>query len=104
MSFTNLGLFGLITEDTPNILKTLTGIFENGHKMGSDRPLLGTRPQISSNPIKYADHYVWQTYGQVDRRRRHIGSAVHKLFRDGELGGGEFDTVGIWSVNRPGGC
>ena len=39
---------------------------------------------------------------QVDERRRNVGSAIHKLFNDGILGGGEMPTVGIWSHNRPG--
>ena len=42
------------------------------------------------------------SYGEVDRRRRYIGSALSSMFRDGQVGGGEYDTVGIWSQNRPG--
>lgn len=50
-----------------------------------------------------AKEYHWLTYGEVDKRRRHVGSALelkHKsgLYRAGE----EFETVGIWSINRPG--
>ena len=64
--------------------------------------MLGHRPRISTSPLKFANYYVWQTYGEVDLRRRWIGSALVKLFSSGELGGGEFPTVGVWSQNRPG--
>lgn len=70
--------------------------------MGKDRKFLGYRPKISVNPLKFANHYVWETYGDVDLRRRHVGSALTALFKSGELGGGEYETVGIWSANRPG--
>jgi long-chain acyl-CoA synthetase len=56
---------------------------------------------ISTDPLKYGP-YVWQTYGEVDVRRRHVGSALYHMFAKGELGGGDLDTVGIWSRNRPG--
>jgi long-chain acyl-CoA synthetase len=65
---------------------------------------LGHRPLVSKSPLKYADHYVWQTYAEVDERRRNLGSAVHTLFENGTVGGGEYHTVGLWSPNRPGGC
>jgi long-chain acyl-CoA synthetase len=45
---------------------------------------------------------MWETYRQVDEHRRNIGSALHKLFSEGKVGGGDLDTVGIWSQNRPG--
>lgn len=37
----------------------------------------------------------------MDARRRAIGSAIHKLFETGVLGGGDLPTVGIWSMNCP---
>lgn len=57
---------------------------------------------VSTNPLKFADHYVWLTYREVDVKRREIGSALHTWFQKGVLGGGEMETVGIWSPNRPG--
>lgn len=98
----NKGVWGLIDVNTPNVLKTLDQIFESGLSAGKDQPFLGHRPITSINPLKYASHYVWETYGDVDLRRRHVGSALASLFAKGELGGGDLNTVGIWSANRPG--
>ena len=39
--------------------------------------------------IKFADHYVWETYGEIDVRMRNVGSGLEKLFRDGKLGRGQ---------------
>lgn len=95
------GIWGLTGLHTPNALKTLDEVFESGLSGGRDMPCLGSRPIVSTNPLKFANHYVWETYGDVDIRRRNIGSALASLFSKGELGGGEFETVGIWSANRP---
>ncbi|EIM90194.1 acetyl-CoA synthetase-like protein [Stereum hirsutum FP-91666 SS1] len=95
------GLYGLVDSKTPNVLTTLTEIFEVGLARSRDLTCLGHRPVISTNPLKYADHFVWNTYADSDIRRRQIGSALHHLFKNGVLGGGEYDTVGIWSQNRP---
>jgi long-chain acyl-CoA synthetase len=90
--------------DTPNVFTTLTQVFDHALKLSSDRKFLGHRPKVSDEPLKFANHYVWETYGQVDARRRAVGSAIHRMFQNGELGGGDYDTVGIWSQNRPGTC
>ncbi|KAF9567606.1 acetyl-CoA synthetase-like protein [Agrocybe pediades] len=95
------GIWGLIDENTPGILNTLDAIFLDGIKIGRDRPFLGRRNVISTNPLKFAPTYSWLTYGEVDTKRRYIGSALHSLFEKGILGGGEFNTVGIWSQNCP---
>jgi long-chain acyl-CoA synthetase len=94
-------IWGLIDEHTPNTLTTLDQVFADGMKAGKDRPFLGRRPVISTNPLKFAPFYTWSTYGEVDTRRRHIGSALHSLFQSSKLGGGEFQTVGIWAPNCP---
>ncbi|PFH50070.1 hypothetical protein AMATHDRAFT_61830 [Amanita thiersii Skay4041] len=94
-------IFGLLTLHTPNSLKTLDQVFQSGLKTGSNRPFLGHRPVVSKNPLKFANKYVWETYGQVDARRRHVGSALYAMFKSGQVGGGEYETVGIWSQNRP---
>ncbi|KAJ7582619.1 long-chain-fatty-acid-CoA ligase [Mycena floridula] len=99
---TDPAYFPFLDENTPGALLTADQIFQEGLKIaGPDREFLGHRPIISTNPLKYANHYVWQTYGQVDLRRRHIGSALSYLFKSGQIGGGELETVGIWSPNRP---
>lgn len=77
-------------------------MFDTGLALSKDRNFLGYRPKLSTNPVKYADHYVWQTYTEVDARRRAVGSALASLFQQGVLGGGEMETVGLWSQNRPG--
>ena len=92
----------MIDYSYPNALKDLVDIFETGLAINPDANLLGYRPQVSANPLKFADHYVWDTYAQVDVKRRAVGSALHAWFKDGTLGGSELETVGIWSINRPG--
>ncbi|KAH7889901.1 hypothetical protein F5I97DRAFT_1800610 [Phlebopus sp. FC_14] len=93
-------VYGLIDANTPNVLKTLPQIFDNGYYIDPDAKLLGHRPLISTEPLKFGP-YVWQSYRQVDLRRRRIGSAIHTLFRTGELRAKDMETVGIWSQNRP---
>ncbi|KAG9318273.1 hypothetical protein JVU11DRAFT_357 [Chiua virens] len=85
---------------SPGIPKTLPDIFEAGYKYDPDARLLGHRPVISTKPLKFGP-YVWQTYRQVDVRRRKVGSALHELFKSGVLKAEDLQTVGIWSQNRP---
>ncbi|KAH9030628.1 acetyl-CoA synthetase-like protein [Lactarius pseudohatsudake] len=94
-------IFGYVDLNTPGALATLPEIFDAGYALSKDLTFLGHRPVVSKSPLKYADHYVWQTYAQVDDRRRNLGSAIHALFENGTVGGGEFPTVGLWSPNRP---
>ncbi|KAF9239648.1 long-chain-fatty-acid-CoA ligase [Melanogaster broomeanus] len=93
-------VYGLVDANTPGILKTVPDIFDNGYNMNPDARLLGHRPVVSTEPLKFGP-YVWQTYRQVDIRRRRIGSALHSLFQKGELKAEDLQTVGIWSQNRP---
>ncbi|KIJ60664.1 hypothetical protein HYDPIDRAFT_32087 [Hydnomerulius pinastri MD-312] len=93
-------VYGLLDASSPVILTTLPQIFDNGYNMNPDARLLGHRPVISTEPLKFGP-YVWQTYRQVDVRRRRIGSALHSLFQKGELKAEDMETVGIWSQNRP---
>lgn len=77
--------------------KVLPDMFASGLSRGADRHYLGHRPVISENPLVLGKEYVWQTYGQVDRRQRLVGSALefkHKSRQAGE----EFETVGIMST------
>jgi long-chain acyl-CoA synthetase len=101
-AYPKIALWGQMSESTPNTLNTMDQVFLDGLKAGKDRNFLGHRPLISTNPPKYANHYAWQTYGQVDERRRNLGSALSALFRSGDLEAGDFKTVGIWSQNRAG--
>ncbi|KAI6150966.1 long-chain-fatty-acid-CoA ligase [Pisolithus tinctorius] len=93
-------VYGLLDPDAPNYPKTLQDIFNNGYSFNPDANLLGHRPVISRSPLKFGP-YVWQTYREVDVRRRRIGSALHRLFATGELKATDMETVGIWSQNRP---
>ncbi|KAJ6500495.1 hypothetical protein C8R45DRAFT_1051694 [Mycena sanguinolenta] len=94
------GLWGAF-DSTKYRIQTLADVFLSGLSKGKDRPFLGHRPVISKQPLKFANHYEWQTYGQVDTRRRHLGSAIVHLFKAGVIGGGDLETVGLWSINRP---
>lgn len=94
-------IFGLVDIKADNVHKTLPEVFETGLALSADLSCLGHRPLVSTNPLKFADHYVWLTYREVDVKRREIGSALHTWFQKGVLGGGEMETVGIWSPNRP---
>jgi long-chain acyl-CoA synthetase len=94
--------FGYVDFDTPGAITTLPEVFDSGYALSKNSTFLGHRPLVSKNPLTYAHHYVWQTYAEVDERRRHIGSAIHTLFENGTVGGGEHPTVGLWSSNRPG--
>ncbi|KAJ7702319.1 hypothetical protein B0H17DRAFT_1043697 [Mycena rosella] len=94
------GLWGFL-DPAKHRIQTLPDIFSSGLSRGQDKPFLGHRPVVSKQPLKFAGHYEWLTYGEVDVQRRQLGSALVHLFKTGVLGGGDLDTVGIWSINRP---
>ena len=122
------GIWDLIKLEDQPYVRTLPDLFDHALERSPDVPCLGHRPVISTNPLKvrvsvaapsalhsiyvsqtcfllawqFANHYEWQTYAQVDERRRNLGSALRKLYLDGVIGGGELPTVGTWSQNRPG--
>lgn len=83
-----------------NVLTTLPEVFNNGLALDPDARLLGHRQLLSKTPLKFGP-YIWQTYREVDVRRRRIGSALHRMFSTGELKTTDLETVGIWSQNRP---
>lgn len=84
--------------------RTLPQIFDSGLQIaGPQAPFLGHRPVESHEPLKFANHYLWQTWGEIDTRRRNVGSALQGLFASGAaVGTNGLDTVGIWSANTPG--
>lgn len=83
--------------------KVLPDMFASGLSKGANRHFLGHRPVISEEPLTFGKEYVWQTYGQIDKRRRMVGSALEYKHKSGLYKAGEeFETVGIWSINRPG--
>ncbi|KAI0306786.1 long-chain-fatty-acid-CoA ligase [Multifurca ochricompacta] len=80
-------IFGYVDLNTPDTFSTLPEVFNEGYALSKDHTFLGYRPVASKSPLKYADHYVWQTYAEVDERRRNLGSAIHALFENGTVGG-----------------
>lgn len=90
-----------MTIDAPDAFTNLLQIFDEGLRRSKGGRFLGQRPVLSKQPLKYADYHVWQSWPEVDVRRRALGSALHKLFQTGALGGGDLATVGIWSKNCP---
>ncbi|KAJ3551143.1 hypothetical protein NM688_g4894 [Phlebia brevispora] len=94
--------FPFLTLDNPTGFTNLVEFFDSGRKhVPGDHPMLGKRPVVGKNPLKYADYYEWWTWDAVDVRRRYVGSAVHKLFEDRVIGG-PLRAVGIYSGNSPG--
>ncbi|KAI0781049.1 acetyl-CoA synthetase-like protein [Trametes elegans] len=93
--------YPFVTLETPNVFTNLVQIFDEGFRRSKGSNFLGHRPVVSTEPLKYAEYHVWQTWSEVDARRRAIGSALHKLFQTGALGGGDLPTVGIWAKNCP---
>ncbi|KAI0670490.1 acetyl-CoA synthetase-like protein [Trametes maxima] len=93
--------YPFVTLESPNVFTNLIQIFDEGFRRSNGGYFLGHRPVLSKEPLKYANYHVWQTWPEVDARRRAIGSALHKLFQTGALGGGDLPTVGIWSKNCP---
>ena len=96
-----LGAFPLLTLDTPDTFINLVEYFESGRRRSSgSAPMLGQRPVISRNPLKLADHYVWWSWDQVDVRRRHLGSALYRLFADGVGGVVQWTIIfGLGAIN-----
>lgn len=82
----------------------LAQIFNRGLKVaGPNAPYIGHRPTVSADPLKFADHFVWLTWGEVAKRRLDVGSGVENLFRSGDaVGANGLETVGLWSANIPG--
>ncbi|KAG8887967.1 hypothetical protein FRB98_008640 [Tulasnella sp. 332] len=82
--------------------KVLPDLFDSGLAYGRDKNFLGHRQVISEHPLVLGKEYIWQSYGQIDKRRRNIGSAMEYKFKSGIYAqGGEFETIGIWSINQP---
>ncbi|GJJ14819.1 hypothetical protein Clacol_009087 [Clathrus columnatus] len=94
--------FAPITYTSPLARKNLLEVFQSGLNVSPNGKCLGHRPIISVTPqVTYAPYFIWQTYREVDTRRRNVGSAFHFLRTHGRVGGGQLSTVGIWSYNRP---
>ena len=93
-----------ITLDDGRTFTNLTQIFDRGFKVaGPNAPYIGYRPTISTNPLKFADHFVWSTWGEVAKRRFNVGSGIENLFRSGDaVKANGLETVGLWSGNTPG--
>ena len=90
--------------EDPNCFQTTVEVFEQGlQTAGKDAQCVGYRPKVSDEPLKFADHFVWQTYGEVDTRRKNLGSAIQGLFDSGDaLAADGLETIALWSMNIPG--
>ena len=90
--------------EDPNSFQTTVEVFEQGlQTVGKDAQCVGYRPKVSDDPLKFADHYLWQTYGEVDTRRKNLGSAIQGLFNSGDaLAADGLETIALWSMNIPG--
>lgn len=88
----------------PNSFQTTVEVFEQGlQTSGEGAQCVGYRPKVSSEPLKFADHFVWQTYGEVDTRRKNLGSAIQGLFDSGDATATDgLETIALWSMNIPG--
>ncbi|KAF9648046.1 acetyl-CoA synthetase-like protein, partial [Thelephora ganbajun] len=75
--------------------RTLPQIFDSGLRVaGPKAQFLGHRPVESQQPLKFASHYVWQTWGEIDTRRRNLGSAIEGLFKSrAAVGTNGLDTI-----------
>ena len=85
-------------------LHTAVDLWLSGLTKNPDSPCLGFRALVSTNPVKFSETYTWQTYREIDQRRRNLGSTIHEWFSSGRLikAEGGYECVGIWSPNRPG--
>ena len=97
-------MYSQIALDDGRTFTHLAQLFDRGLKVaGPDAPYIGHRPMISANPLKFADYFVWSTWGEVARRRIDVGSGIENLFRSGHaVRANGLETVGLWSANIPG--
>ncbi|KAI8600989.1 hypothetical protein EDD21DRAFT_375648 [Dissophora ornata] len=81
-------------------IRTLYDLFRNSVSLYSDLDFLGHRPY---DPVSQSyGSYVWQTYGQVEKRVNAFGSGIMHL-NNVILGNPQLSrwSLGIWSLNRP---
>jgi len=97
-------VYSRITLDDGRSFTQLAQIFDRGLKVaGPGAPYLGHRPTVSTDPLKFADHFVWSTWGEIAKRRLDVGSGIESLFRSGDaVKANGLETVGLWSANTPG--
>lgn len=93
-----------IVLDDGRTFTNLVQIFDRGLKVaGPNAPYIGHRPTISTNPLKFANHFVWSTWGEIQKRRLDVGSGIESLFRSGGgVKANGLETVGLWAANIPG--
>ena len=97
-------MYPQIALDDGRTFTNLVQIFDRGFKLaGPTAPYIGYRPTVSTNPLKFADHFVWSTWGEVAKRRLDVGSGIENLFHSGDaIKANGLETVGVWSANTPG--
>lgn len=97
-------MYPQITLDDGRTFTHLAQIFDRGLKVaGLNAPYIGHRPTISTDPLRFAKHFVWSTWGEVAKRRLNVGSGVENIFcSGGAVKANGLETVGLWSANTPG--
>ncbi|KAK3671077.1 medium-chain fatty acid-CoA ligase faa2 [Recurvomyces mirabilis] len=77
---------------------TIHELFEQSAKIRPNRRCLGHRPYDPTTKI-YGG-YVWQTYGEVQKRRANFGAGLVTLLERMGINGTQHG-VGLWCQNRP---
>ena len=98
-------MYSQIILDDGRSFTHLAQIFDRGLKVaGPHAPYIGHRPTISTNPLRFANNFIWATWGEVEKRRLNVGSGIENIFRSGDaVKANGFEIVGLWSLNTPGG-
>ena len=58
----------------------LVDVFDEGLRRSGGGPFLGHRPILSRKPLTYANYHVWQSWPQIDARRRALGMPEKRTF------------------------
>ncbi|RYP90751.1 hypothetical protein DL770_003146 [Monosporascus sp. CRB-9-2] len=80
-------------------IRTFYDTWEDTVKRFPNNRCLGARPW---NPAtkSWEEKYVWQTYAEVNKRSKDLGSGIFEIHRRIGVPPGNYG-VGIWSQNRP---
>lgn len=80
-------------------IRTFYDIWQDSVKRFPNNRCLGARPWNASTK-SFENHFLWETYSEVDQRARNFGSGISELLRRVGVQPGNHG-VGIWSQNRP---
>ena len=80
-------------------IRTFYDIWQDSVKRFPNNKCLGARPWNPSTK-SWENHFLWETYAEVDQRSKNLGSGIFELHRRIGVPPGNHG-VGIWSQNRP---